>query len=321
MNVFFKTTHNLIILVLVILSQACTAPRAIIDSGKVTPKHHLKIGYNYSANIPTLTIKNTAEVINKAIDYGKASNDVGKDIENFANTVSTSTVYDERYKLLNKYALSYFLDPVTAGFNYYGRLGIINKVDIGYQYSSGTHAFDTKYQFMGTTGSIGSGEKSKKIYGSIGLQYSYRNYKLPFGLEKLQDKVGLEFKRKDIFIPIIFSKSFGAEEKIGHVSWGVAYNHSFINYGFKPQNLYNEQATELLSTMYYKKNFGSVGAFVNVKVGYKFVYFLAAVSAFYQNYGNFYLLDGSQVNLSGFTVVPSVGLQFVIPPLHKKKPK
>lgn len=302
---------------LITMIYSCSAPRAITDSGKVTPKNQVKIGGNYSANIPTLTIKNTAEVIDKAINYVNSDNIKSQNIESFANSVSNSSIYDEQYRLLNKYALSYFLDPLTVGVNYYARYGVMKRVEIGYQYSSGTNAFDAKYQFLGSTGTIGKGEKTKQIYGSIGLQYAYRNYKLPFSLDKIQEKLGLEFKRKDIFIPIIFSKSFGAEEKIGHISWGVAYNHTFINYGFNPKNLHNQQTEELLSSMYYKKNFSSVGAFVNIKVGYKFVYFLASVSAFYQNYGKFTLLDDSQVNLSGYTIVPSIGLQFVIPPLHK----
>jgi hypothetical protein len=303
-----------IISVLALILTSCAAPRAIIDSGKVTPKNQIKLGGNYAGNIPILTIRNSAEVVKKAVQYVNSN-----DVNTFTEEVSQSSVYDERYRLLNKYALSYFLDPFMVGYNCYVRYGIIKKVDIGYQYSIGTHAFDAKYQFLGTTGAIGTGEKNKNVYGSVGLQYSSREFSLPFGLDKIQNRIGLEFKRKDFFVPVIFSRSFGPEEKTGHFSWGVAYNHTFLQYGFKPKDIISENTSLNFPNANYKKNFASIGTFVNVKVGYKFVYFLAAFSMYYQNYGNFTLLDGSSVNLSGFTYVPSIGLQIVIPPIKKRK--
>lgn len=280
-------------------ASGCIAPRSIMDSGKVTPKNQIKVGASYSANIPTQTIKNVVEA---------------------AKTLDNTTVYDDAFNRSAKYLFAYSLDPMSVGMNYYARYGVINKVDVGYQYASGSHAFDAKYQFLGSTGAIGT-DAPKTIYGSVGLQYSFRNYKLPYGFDKIQERLGFDLKRKDILIPVIFSTSFGEEEKIGHLAWGLAYNHTFLEYGFNPKEIYNIQTNIPYTSAHYKKNFGSIGAFVNMKVGYKYAYFLASFSAYYQNYGKFTMLDGSQVKFSGYTFVPSIGMQIVIPPLGKFRKK
>lgn len=276
---------------------ACIAPRSMMDSGKVTPKKQIKIGASYSANFPTQTIKNVVEA---------------------AETLDNDTIYDDAFNRSARYLFAYALDPLSVGVNYYARYGIIDRVDIGYKYAAGTHAFDAKYQFWGNLGPIGS-EAKNTIYGSVGLQYSFNNYKLPFGFDKIQERIGFDLKRKDILIPFIFSISLGPEERIGHISWGLAYNHTFLEYGFEPKEIYNIQTNLPFTASHHKKNFAAIGAFVNMKVGYKYAYFLASFSAYYQNYGKFIMMDGSQVSFSGFTFVPSIGLQIVIPPLGKKK--
>ena len=307
---------------LCLLLTGCTAPRSMMDSGKVTPKHQLKIGASYSANVPTQTIKNATELIHTGIEAVKlinTSDNSKKNAEVAIRTLNNSPEFSDEGKKLTQYLLAYSIDPLTYGINYYARYGLLKRVDVGYQYAGGTNAFDAKYQFLGSTGSIGSSD-GKKLYGSIGIQYSAKNYSLPSWLGKVQDHVGFEMKRKDVFVPIIFSKSFGQEEKTGHFSWGLAYNYTFLEYGFNPkQGSAISQIDFPYSSMHYKKHFSSYGAFVNVKVGYKYVYFLASLSVYYQDYGKFTMLDGSQSHFSGFTYVPSMGVQFVIPPLHKIK--
>ncbi len=59
--------------------------------------------------------------------------------------------------------------------------------------------------------------------------------------------------------------------------------------------------------------YSSYGAFANLKLGYKYVYVVPAFSLYYQNYGTFTLLDGSSASLSGWTFIPSIGLQARIP--------
>ena len=65
------------------------------------------------------------------------------------------------------------------------------------------------------------------------------------------------------------------------------------------------------------RNFSSFGGFVNLKLGYRYLYVIPAVSVFYQNYGDYALLNGASTSLSGVTFVRSIGLQLRIPNLMK----
>lgn len=124
-RVINSTKYFRIIVVLTLILTSCAAPRTIIDSGKVTQKNQIKVGGNYAGNIPILTIRNSAEVVKKAVQYVNSN-----DVNTFTEEVSQSSVYDERYRLLNKYALSYFLDPFMVGYNCYVRYGIIKKLTL-----------------------------------------------------------------------------------------------------------------------------------------------------------------------------------------------
>lgn len=282
---------------------SCTAPRAVTHSGKVTPLHELKVGYNYTVNVSTSTIGSV---------YGGIESATKSYINN------DSVILNDQLKNINKAVVAYALDPIGTGYELYARYGVLKRVDVGYKYASGVHVFDGMYQFMGSTGTIDN-PGPKGLYGSIGLQFSHQKYELPSwsGLDKVQHYLGFDFKRKDIMIPLVFSASFGKEEKIGNISFGLVYNHTFIKYGFDVKNIYGvlaeNAAPELLNSVHDRKNFGSVGGFVNVKVGYKYAYFLASCATYYTNYGTFKMVGGGTAHYSGFTFVPTVGVQFRIP--------
>jgi hypothetical protein len=92
------------------------------------------------------------------------------------------------------------------------------------------------------------------------------------------------------------------------------YAHSWVSYGFTPSNLYNRAGTSVLPPLERQsRNFSSYGLFLNLKLGYKYVYVVPAVSVYYQNYGNYTLVDGSTTSLSGVTFIPSLGFQVRIP--------
>ena len=55
------------------------------------------------------------------------------------------------------------------------------------------------------------------------------------------------------------------------------------------------------------------GFFLNMKLGYKYVYILPALAVYYQNYGTFTLLGGGSESFSGYTFAPSIGLCGRIP--------
>lgn len=307
MKIFFR------LFVVSLIWGSCSAPRTILHSGKVTPHKQLRVGFDYSLNVATQPVKSIVGNTRELIDI--ASN---QDSLVFGDVVST----------LNKAALAYALDPIGQGFNFYGRYGLLKKFDIGYKYT-GAHVFDARYQFKGSVNTFDEpGEDGG--YGSVGLQYSAQSYDLPSwtGLDKLQGILGLEFKRKDILIPLVFSNSFGPEEKYGAVSYGLAYGHSFIRYSFDPKNIYwaaNTAGagldTTLIPSVNVKINYPSFGAFANIRFGYKYVFGLLSFAMYYQKYGTFPLLGGETVKFKGFSFVPSAGLYIDIPfrKIFKKK--
>ncbi|MDQ3047516.1 MAG: hypothetical protein M3R27_08225 [Bacteroidota bacterium] len=294
--------------ILSLLLNSCSPPRSVINSGKVLPKKQVRFGNNYSFNVSSSPISQTI----------KGVYSLGQDISN------KDTVYfNEQINSLNSAILAYALDPIGYNTDLYLRVGLGHRMDIGYRNSGSAHAFDMMYQFLGSNetyknSSIGG------MYGSAGLQYSYENFKfLDSKFDKLTKVLDMKMTRKDFSIPVIFSKSFGPEERSGCFGFGVVYTHSFINYRIAPKNIYlqnNEGVKELLAPVNGKANYGSYGTFVNIKVGRRFIFFNASLAAYYQNYGTYALLGGGMVKLKGVTIVPAYGLQFNIIPRKKKVP-
>ncbi len=305
-----KLQQGVFLLIIATILTSCAAPRAITNSGKVTPHKQFRVGSNFSANISSSV---ATSIFDGAIST--ATDLINEDTVRLEESITT----------LEKVALSYSLDPIGSGYDFYIRYGLLDRVDVGYKFASGVHVFDAMYQFMGSTGTISNPGK-QTINGSIGFQYSSQSYDLPFGFNKIQSLLGFKFNRKDILIPIIFSVPIGREEKFGAVSFGLAYNLSFIRYGFDPDNIYNRtlNSTNLIPVepINGSKNYNSAGLFFNLKAGYKFVYLLTSVSMYYQDFGNYNTLNGKTMSFSGFTLIPTIGLQFnifKIPFLNKQK--
>ena len=286
-----------------LLAASCSAPRAIVATGKVTPQGEFRVGYNQGFNIASAPLSKATSALKDA-----ASQAVGKDTVGYGGSV----------KNLQAAALAYILDPVQPTADLSVRYGIAPRLDAGYKYAFGSHVFDAQYQFLGPVGSVenpGRGAASGTTYASIGLQFATQRAKLP-SLPFLSD-IGsvLNFRatRNDLLVPLIFSQSFGPEEEIGAISYGVVYAHSWVSYGFAPSKIYtsgNQLISALPTT---SRDFSSFGGFVNLKLGYRYFYVIPAVSVFYQNYGDYALLNGASTSLSGLTVVPSLAFQFRIP--------
>lgn len=289
--------HYAWILVLFSLATSCTAPRSIIHSGKVTPKGQFKAGMNYGGNIASSPISELDDVTMAAVD---------------AFTNKGEVEYDEQIDVFSKALVSYALDPVGPTFDFYLRYGLATRVDVGYKYASGVHVFDALYQFMGPTGTPvnpGTGD----WYGSFGLQYSGQDSDIinKLLLDKLQPVLGFTAKRRDVVLPLIFSKSFGPEEEVGNISFGAVYHHTFIEYGFEPGKVFKMVAGEKVKIdgLTEKNNFPSYGLFINGKIGFKYVYLLPALTMYYQNYGTYKFLENKEFSFSGVTFIPSIGIQ------------
>lgn len=282
---------------ILILAASCTAPRAIINSGKVTATGQFKAGVNFGGNIATEPISQLDDITKSAVN---------------AITKKDSIYYDEQVDVFAKGLTAYALDPVGPTFDFYLRYGLVPRVDVGYKFASGAHVFDAMYQFLGPTGTPenpGEGD----LYGSIGLQYSGQKANLPgkLFLDRLAPVLEFSASRRDLVIPIIFSKSFGPEEEIGNISWGVVYNHTFIKYGFEPTKVFTKYSDRVakIEAVHERKNFASYGAFINGKIGFRYAYILPALTMYYQKYGTYKVLGGKQHTFSGMTFIPSIGLQ------------
>jgi hypothetical protein len=296
---------------LALAATACTAPRGITTSGKVTPQGEFRLAYNQGFNVGSAPLSKAGTAVRDAASQlgGQAARG---DTVRYSGSVSN----------VQAAALAYLLDPVQTTADLSIRYGIVPRLDVGYKYAFGSHVFDTQYQLLGPTGSIENpdrGAAGGTTYASIGLQYAIQRAALPSipFLSDLNSLLGLSASRHDILIPLTISQSFGPEESVGAISYGAIYAHSWVSYGFTPSNLYNRAGTGVLPALdRQSRNFSSYGAFLNLKLGYKYVYVVPAVSLYYQNYGDYTLLDGSTTSLSGVTVIPSLGLQFRIPNLR-----
>ena len=285
-----------------LLATACTAPRAIVATGKVTPQGEFRVGYNQGFNVATAPLSKAGSALKDA-----ASTAARKDTVGYGGAVTN----------LQAAALAYILDPVQPTSDLSIRYGIMPRLDAGYKYAFGSHVFDAQFQLLGPTGSPespGAGAVSGTTYASVGLQFATQRAKLPSlpFLSNINDVLNFRATRNDLLVPLIFSQSFGPEEEIGAISYGVVYAHSWVSYGFAPDNVYIN-TSKIAPLPNQKRDFSSFGGFVNLKLGYRYFYVIPAVSVFYQNYGEYALLNGASTSLSGVTFVPSLGFQLRIP--------
>ncbi len=304
------------ILVAIAIS-SCSAPRSILTSGKVLPKNQVRFGKNTTFNISSAPIERSI----------KGSMDLAENVSS-----SDTVIYNNQIANLNSAVMAYCLDPIGYNTETFFRYGLGHRLDMGFRNTGGANAFDMMYQFMGSNKNCNESGPSTTLrvtggfYGSIGAQYSWHNYRFVnfYKFDKIQKLFGLEMERKDITIPLVFSKSFGPEERVGCFSFGLVYSHSFINYKISPKNIYSEEIIanvprELLLPVSGKTQFDAYGTFINIKLGKKYVFFNFSLAAYYQNYGRYPMLGGSNVLLKGISIVPSYGMQFNIFPKTKKK--
>jgi hypothetical protein len=290
--------YQLGLILFIALITGCSPSRTITASGKVTPQGKFKVGYNSAFNVATAPLAEIDDVTKAAVNAVK----------------NRDSIYFEDISSLSQGLLAYSLDPVGTTSEFYLRYGLAPRVDVGYKFASGAHVFDAMYQFLGSTGTP-TNPGPAGLYGSIGIQYSGQNSNLPskLGLNVLSSVLDYELSRKDILIPLVFSHSLGPEEEIGNISWGLVYGHSFVKYGFSPTNLFRKYANDVvekINPFMNKENYSSFGAFLNAKLGYRYAYFVPAVSIYYQNYGNYNFFGIESKNYKGVTIVPSLGLQF-----------
>ncbi|MFC1584120.1 hypothetical protein ACFL5V_01085, partial [Fibrobacterota bacterium] len=237
--------------------------------------------------------------------YGSLEDGIGNLISR--DTIVFDSTFNQQVKAMTMFAI----DPLGPDIEIYARYGLIKRMDIGFALANGVKVFDARFQFLGSVGSLKDPSR-EKFNGSIGVQFSWQEYKLPSFLGDLQSVLKYELKRKDLLIPLAFSHSFGLEEKYGAVSYGLAYGRSWITYDYHPNIVY-----ELVSGYYQpisevprdETGYGTYGCFGNIKLGYKYLYGLLGLALYYQDYGRYNLYKNIKEDFQGVTLVPNFGFQ------------
>jgi len=295
---------------LLVSVSSCVAPRAITNSGKVTPKGNWVVATNQTYNIataPALKVASAADI----------------DIDNLINSSNQSSPAADSiaitadWQKVGEALMANNFDPLGGGFEFGIRYGIAERFDVGFKKTGRAKAIDVQYQFLGSLGNVDDFSESAtdKWYGSIGLQYSSQDVSLPFWARPINSRLQYDFSRRDILVPLIFSYGLGNEESIGAISFGLAYNFTRMNYSTTPFTYaYIQDANGVITALNSKaitetKNISSFGAFANMKIGFRYFYFVPAVAVYYQNYGTLQNFVGESFQMKGLTVVPSLGLR------------
>jgi hypothetical protein len=282
--------------------QGCSAPRSVGLDAVATPKGHFAIGGETGFTAPTQTVRSL---------YGTLEDQV-QDLANDQNdTVAISaTELNQMVEAL----FAYSLDPMGARTEVWLRYGIGYDLDAGYRFASGAHAFDVRWQFLSPPQDTTKKASIKGWNGSLALQYCGQSYDLPSVafLDKLQSILRYEFKRKDLLVPLIFGKTMGENGRLGSYNLGLVYNHTWITYGSEILNLVeklDENTVRPFKDLNGEASIPSYGAFTNVRLGWSRVFLVGALAVYYQNYGKFELFGEETVELKGWTILPSLGLE------------
>jgi hypothetical protein len=295
---------------LLVSVSSCVAPRAITNSGKVTPKGNWVVATNQTYNIATAPAEKVASALDVNLD-----NLLTGAIDTFS--IAESNVVSTDWQKVGEALMANNFDPIGGGFEFGVRYGIAERFDVGFKKTGRAKAIDVQYQFLGSLGNVDDFSESTtdKWYGSIGLQYSSQDISLPFWARPINSRLQYDFSRKDILVPLIFSYGLGNEESIGAISFGLAYNFTRMQYSTTPFTYaYIQDANGVVTALNSKaitetKNINSFGAFANMKIGFRYFYFVPAVAVYYQNYGTLQNFVGESFQMKGVTVVPSLGLR------------
>jgi len=295
---------------LLISASSCVAPRAITNSGKVTPKGNWVVATHQTYNIATAPA-------------GKVASALDINLENLTNgspdtvSLAQSNAVATDWQKIGEALIANNFDPIGGGFEFAVRYGIAERFDVGFKRVGRAKAIDIQYQFLGSLGNVDDFTESVtgKWYGSIGIQYSSQDLSLPFWAKPLTTKLEYDFSRKDILVPLIFSYGLGNEESIGAISFGLSYNFTRMHYSTTPFTYARIQDANGVITalntaaITESKSISSFGAFANMKIGFRYFYFVPAVAVYYQNYGTLQNFIGESFQMKGVTVVPSLGLR------------
>ncbi len=234
---------------------------------------------------------------------GTAGLDAAKGVANGKDSLNDSVLYRHAVRAM----VAGGLDMPGASYVASLHVGLGEGFEIGYRREGAANAYALRWQFL-------SAEKNGWNAGTA-VQYSSQNYDLPSALGELQGFLGYKFERQDVSVPVVFSRPFGANGKFGSIGFGLVGGWTKVEYGFDPSGLYRQwggkvEALEKLPDQ--SSSFFSYGTMFLVRGGYKYVWLKLGLTTLYQDYGSFQVPGTDPISLSGFSILPSVGVEFRI---------
>lgn len=303
----------------VLAFMACTSPRSQFESGRVTPLGSIDAGGQMVINIGTAPAKKIADAALIPID----------ELGNLFQRTDTLTAEEaaslrENVGKLGEGAVAYACDPTGAGMVWFARYGLAPRMDVGYKYIAGSHSLDARFQFLGPT-AYGKKMKTKKMntasslwYGSAGIQVTTQGMGSPNWLGALTDDIAFDFRRTDWILPITMSYSFGQEEEYGAIAWGICYSQSNLRYTTESavvvQALNDQGLAERIEIrdISGKTVARGMGGFIHLKLGYHRIFVTPSLSLYYHHFGSFPNVLGPDFALKGWSIIPSVGVRFMM---------
>ena len=125
---------------LLVSVSSCVAPRAITNTGKVTPKGNWVVATNETYNIATAPALKVASAVDINLDnLINGSSDTLSLAE--SNAVSTD------WQKVGEALIANNFDPIGGGVEFAVRYGIAEHFDVGFKKAGRTKAVDVQYQF------------------------------------------------------------------------------------------------------------------------------------------------------------------------------
>lgn len=277
-----------------VLSSGCAAPRAVLWDGTAVAAGHVEGHLGMVGAIPTATV----------VSLGEGSLEGIKVLADGRDSLSDSAMLHKGAKALVASGLDMPGANVVAAIH----VGIGGGAELGYRREGGANAFALRYQFL-------SSDEGGWNAGAA-IQYSSQDYDIPIKvLGDVQKVLGYTFARKDISLPVVFSKPFGEQGRYGSAGFGLVGAWTRTEYGFDPHGLYRQwgDTVDVLEKLpQQKSSFFSYGGMGFVRMGYKHVWLMVGLNVIYQDYGTYRLPATDPISLSGLTFLPSVGLEFRI---------
>ncbi|MBK8803149.1 MAG: hypothetical protein IPN71_14050 [Fibrobacteres bacterium] len=277
-----------------VIVTGCAAPRSVIWDGTTMPRGHVQGQLGMIGSIPTATL---SALTTSQMDAAKSL------LSGEVDSLTNQGAYDNAAKTL----VAAGLDMPSATPVATVHLGVGWETEIGYRREGSVNAWSVRRQILH--------EQQSGWNGGIGIQYSSQSYELPSALGKIQSTLGYSFDRKDILVPLVFSKPFGTKGNLGSGTIGLVGGWTKINYGFDPKGLYRTwggsvEALERLPNQ--ESSFMSFGATGMLRGGYKHVWVLVGLTTYWQDYGSYVVPGSDPVELSGFSILPALGLEIRI---------